>query len=163
MKVAIAQITTLPGDFEYNLKKITNYIDRARDHADLIVFPELTIPGYAHMDLANDSGFIQKNKEYLNKIIQETKDIAVIIGFIEEAAIDTKDLQKLYNAASVIQNQELIGTVHKTLLPTYDIFFEDRYYTTGTKEKEVFEIHGRKIGIGTVSYTHLTLPTKRIV
>ena len=52
MKVAIAQITTLPGDFEYNFKKITSYIDKARGHADLIVFSELTIPGYAHMDLS---------------------------------------------------------------------------------------------------------------
>ena len=148
MKVAIAQITTLPGDFEYNFKKITSYIDKARGHADLIVFSELTIPGYAHMDLANDPEFIALNKEYLDKITQETKDIAIIIGFIEEAAADVKDLQKLYNSAAIIQNQKLIGTVHKTLLPTYDIFFEDRYYTTGTKEKEIFEINGYQVGIG---------------
>ncbi len=149
MKCAIAQITTDPGKVRENTQKIIAYIKRARaESVDLLVFPELCIPGYAHLDLAFQQNYLDENKRALTEIALHTKDIAVIVGFIDQ------DLQRLrpderpllYNSAAIIANEKLLGVQDKTLLPDYDIFFESRYFTTG-RPKQIFEICGKKLGI----------------
>jgi NAD+ synthase (glutamine-hydrolysing) len=139
--VALAQINVSVGDLDGNSEKIIEYIKKAKlKDADLVVFPELTTTGYPPKDLLLKPSFIKANKESLERIITETKDIAVIIGFINEIGGD------IYNAAALIQNRRLIGIQHKTHLPNYDVFDERRYFKPAT-ENLVFELDGLKLGI----------------
>jgi len=107
---------------------------------DLVIFPELTTTGYPPKDLLLKPSFIKANKEALEIIISETKDIAVIIGFVDELA------ENIYNAAALIQNRRLIGIRHKTHLPNYDVFDEKRYFKPAT-ESSIFNLNGLKQGI----------------
>lgn len=106
----------------------------------MIVFPELSIPGYLCMDLFLDKEFIQKNKAALNKIIDASKGISVIVGFADS------DENGTYNSAAIISDGKLIGVQDKTLLPDYDIFFEQRYFKS-SRELKIFNLNGKKLGI----------------
>lgn len=140
-KVALAQINATVGDLDNNTEKIIEYIKKARERdADLVVFPELAITGYPPKDLLLKPSFIKANKEALEKIISKTEDIAVITGFVDE--ID----KNIHNAAALIKNGKLIGIQHKTYLPNYDVFDEQRYFKP-SKENFVFELDELKLGI----------------
>lgn len=141
MKIALAQINTTVGDIRGNTKKIIDYIDAARKlNIDLVVFPELAICGYPPEDLLLKNNFIESNLHSLHDVVDKTKNIAVILGFVD------KDRDGIYNSAGVIQDKKLIGVYHKILLPNYGVFDEKRYFKEG-KEVKVFEISGEKIGI----------------
>ncbi|MFA6215585.1 MAG: NAD+ synthase [Patescibacteria group bacterium] len=141
MKIAIAQINTTVGDLVGNTNKVVDCIKKAKKKkVDLVVFPELTITGYPPKDLLLKAKFINDNKKKLAKIIEETKNIAVVVGFVD------KEKNKLYNAATFIKNKKLVGIQHKTHLPNYDVFDERRYFTSA-KECKIFELGGHKIGI----------------
>jgi len=127
IRVGLAQINTTVGDIEYNLAKIKEYINKAKDKdVDIIVFPELTITGYPPEDLLYRVDFVKKNLSALETIKDYTSDsdIIVIVGFVD---FDTE----LYNAAAVIQNGELIGIHRKNHLPNYTVFDERRYFSAG--------------------------------
>ena len=141
MKIAIAQINTTVGDINGNFDKIISNISKAKNEkADLVVFPELTLTGYPPRDLLIKKSFIKKNIEVVNELVEHTKDIAIIIGFVDE-----KD-GELFNAAAIISNQKLIGTYHKIHLPNYDVFDEKRYFTSGNST-DIYELNGVKLGI----------------
>lgn len=151
MKVEIAQIKTDPGRFEENTQKIIDAIKKAKsDRADLIVFPEMTIPGYMSMDLMLKREYLQRNKESLTKIVPATENIAAIIGFVDF----NPDIKKVgpdgtplrHNSAAVIFNKKIIGIEDKTLLPDYDVFYENRYFQKG-RRKNIYEINGVKVGV----------------
>jgi len=145
MKIALAQINTSVGDIEGNTKKIIEIIQKAKFlKIDIIAFPELAITGYPPLDLLYNDEFIESNLNALNEIIKNTEDITVIVGFVE-GKNDNK-LKVGYNAAALINNKNLIGVQHKTLLPTYDVFDEARYFYS-SKENYVFEINKLKIGL----------------
>ncbi|MHC1636215.1 MAG: nitrilase-related carbon-nitrogen hydrolase, partial [Candidatus Methanospirareceae archaeon] len=154
-RVALAQINVTVGDIEGNTKKIIEYINKAREGgASLVAFPELAITGYPPKDLLLKPSFIQANKKALEKIIGETKDIAVIVGFVDSSEVPLKrniyegalPKNPLYNAAAIIQNKELVGIQHKTHLPNYDVFDEKRYFEPA-EEDFVFELDEFKLGI----------------
>jgi NAD+ synthase (glutamine-hydrolysing) len=139
--VALAQINATVGDLDGNTEKIIENIKKAKQRdADLVIFPELTTTGYPPKDLLLKPSFIKENEETLDKIITETKDIAVVIGFVNEVR------ENIYNAAALIQNGRLIGIQHKTHLPNYDVFDEKRYFNTA-KEPHIFELDELKLGI----------------
>lgn len=141
MKVAIAQINSTVGDLEGNKKKIIEYTEKAKkQNADMVIFPELVITGYPPKDLVLKPSFISNNKEILDEIVEKTRDIASIIGFIDFNG------NKLYNSAAIIKDGELIGTQNKTHLPNYDVFDEKRYFTP-SHETHVFELNGSKLGV----------------
>src|SRR3989344_4786356 len=145
MKIALAQINTSVGDIEGNTSKIISYIEKSVSlGVDLVAFPELSITGYPPLDLLYNQEFIDENIKALNKIIENTENISLIIGFVD-GNYENK-LRVGYNAAALIQNKRLIGIQHKTLLPTYDVFDEARYFYPA-KELNVFDINGVKIGL----------------
>jgi NAD+ synthase (glutamine-hydrolysing) len=148
MKIALAQIRTLPGKIEENTGKIISFIEKARNlGANLVIFPELSIPGYAVMDLAYSSSYLEENKKALDKIISVSNDIAVIAGFIDfDNGKRSGNRPLLYNSAAIIENKKLIGIQDKTLLPNYDIFFEDRYFSPA-RDIKIHEISGKKFGV----------------
>jgi NAD+ synthase (glutamine-hydrolysing) len=130
----MAQINTIVGDLEGNSDKIKTYICKAKEkETDIVIFPELAITGYPPQDLLLEKTFIRRNKELLEELISQSGGIAGVLGFVDYIE------NKLYNAAAVFSRNKLIAVVHKTLLPTYDVFDEDRYFTPA-KEKDITPI-----------------------
>ena len=143
----MAQINSTVGDLKGNVEKIKKFIsDANRYQADLVVFPELAVPGYPPQDLLLEKAFVEKNKELLEKLIVENKvDIAGIIGFVDYRRT------RLYNAAAIFHRNKLERVVYKSLLPTYDVFDEDRYFEP-QKEGEIkpikMNINGEELSLG---------------
>lgn len=149
MKIAIAQINPTVGNLKGNLEQIVRNIHKAKEKkADLVIFPELSITGYPPKDLINRTEFLKDNKKALDKIIKETKGISAIVGFIDyhpkRKSRDGKE--EKYNAAAFIQDGKLKGVQYKTLLPTYDVFDEHRYFTPATTHAS-FSLKGKKVRI----------------
>jgi NAD+ synthase (glutamine-hydrolysing) len=146
VRVAIAQINSTVGDLRGNAEKIIEYIEEAkRQKADLVVFPELAVTGYPPQDLLYEKSFVKENKKALYRIIEKNTGIVCVVGFV-----DYED-GNLFNAAAIFKGNNLAGIVHKTLLPTYDVFDEDRYFNPA-KEDDVkpirVEIGGRRVMLG---------------
>jgi NAD+ synthase (glutamine-hydrolysing) len=140
IRFGIAQINSTVGDLSGNTRKIVEFIDRAKSlGVDLLTFPELAITGYPPEDLLLKPQFIKQNRESLDKIIEHSSGIAVVVGFVDSDA-------DIYNAAAVLYNKKLIGIYHKFYLPNYGVFDENRYFQAG-KECPVFTIYGIGIGI----------------
>ncbi len=146
MKAAIGQINTTIGDFEGNLAKIFQFIQRAREKsADIIVFPEMSLCGYPPMDLLEHRTFVRENKKALRKLQQNVpEDIAVVVGYVTENPALTG--KPLLNAASLLLNGSIELTQAKTLLPTFDVFDEARYFEPAA-EQALFTWKGQRVGI----------------
>jgi len=141
INIALAQLDPTVGDLSGNTKKVLNYIERAKKKdADLIIFSELIITGYPPKDLLLKPYFIRENKRMLEEVIGHTKDVSVILGFIDESK------NKLYNAAALICDKKLVGVQYKVYLPNYDVFDEKRYFEPA-EESFVFDLDLFKIGI----------------
>ncbi|PVD51055.1 NAD+ synthase [Terrimonas sp.] len=127
MKIALAQQNYHIGNFESNIKKIIAGIEAAKNQgAELVVFSELCVCGYPPRDFLEFEDFINKCYDAVEKIKQHTADIGVIIGSPERNK--DKRGKDLFNAAWFLYNKEVISVVQKTLLPTYDVFDEYRYF-----------------------------------
>ncbi len=127
MKIALAQINQTVGDFQKNTEKIRLNIERARNHgADLVIFPELTVTGYPPKDLLDIPAFIDENLKALNEVARHVSGIAAIVGFVDRNKRHHGKL--VHNAAAFIQDQRIVSAHHKSLLPTYDVFDECRYF-----------------------------------
>jgi len=145
MKIFVAQLDPIVGDIKGNVKKIIEEIEKAKSQkADVIVFSEMVVTGYPPEDLVHYEDFIDKAEKAVNEILPYTKDLMVIVGTIR------RNLQgvgnPIYNTAAVLCDQNLLGYKDKTLLPTYDVFDERRYFCEGADQK-VFSYKGSKIGI----------------
>ncbi|WP_297889647.1 NAD+ synthase [Sulfurihydrogenibium sp.] len=140
IRVGLGQINPVVGDFDYNLKKILDYIEKAKNQeVDILIFPELSITGYPPEDLVLKPSFIEKNIQYLNKLAEKVEDIVVIVGFIDKQ-------EDVYNAAAIVYNGQVVGKYHKQYLPNYGVFDENRYFQQG-KELTILEIEGYKFGV----------------
>jgi NAD+ synthase (glutamine-hydrolysing) len=140
IRVGISQINSTVGDLSGNTGKIMESIDQAKSlGVDLLTFPELAITGYPPEDLLLKPQFIKQNRESLNKIIEHTSDVAVVVGFVDSDG-------DIYNAAAVLYNKKLVGVYHKFYLPNYGVFDENRYFQAG-RECPIFIICGIGIGI----------------
>lgn len=145
MKVAIAQNNYHVGNIESNTNKIIEQIKKAREHqADLVVFSELAICGYPPLDLLEQKSFIEKSQKAINNILMYVDDIAVIVG--APSINNAPEGKKLYNSAYVLENGQISQIVHKTLLPTYDVFDEYRYFEAN-EIPETVEIKGHTIAL----------------
>ena len=127
MKIALAQQNYHIGNFEANTIKIITAIQQAEAQgADLVVFTELSICGYPPRDFLEFADFVKKSQACIQTILPYTKNIGVVLGCPTVNPIaDGKDL---YNSAYVLHQERIIGVQHKTLLPTYDVFDEYRYF-----------------------------------
>ncbi len=147
LRIAMAQINSTMGDLEGNVEKIKKFLADAKGcQTDLVVFPELAITGYPPQDLLLENAFVERNKELLEELIRDNPvDIAGVVGFVDYKGKD------LYNAAAVFNRNKLVGITHKALLPTYDVFDEDRYFKPASEEKIApvpMVINGKKVGLG---------------
>jgi NAD+ synthase (glutamine-hydrolysing) len=145
MKIAIAQINPVIGDFSHNCHRMIDFTEKARARScDLIVFSELVIPGYPPRDLLEKPDFIQSNLEALQYVMDRVHNIGVICGFVEINPADEGN--PLFNAAALFEDGQILHKVRKRLLPTYDVFDERRYFEPGG-ESRVFAYKGRNIGL----------------
>jgi NAD+ synthase (glutamine-hydrolysing) len=127
MKIAVAQLNYRIADFEGNLDKMRQAVVQARKSgADLIVFSELAICGYPPLDLLEQRDFIDRCRAAVEELAKETMDIGVIIGS-PVVNPDPKG-KKLLNAALLLHGGTVAEARYKSLLPTYDIFDEYRYF-----------------------------------
>jgi len=148
VNVAIAQIGTEPGQIDSNVEKIKKYILEAKAQgADIIVFPELTIPSYASMDLFWNKFYLAENLNAVEKLKEFADGITVVVGFadVDKDSIGPNKKPVLYNSLAIIQNREIVAIQDKTLLPEYDIFYEKRYFEKG-RGHQTFELKGLKFG-----------------
>lgn len=145
MRIALAQLNYHIGNFEVNEKKIIDAIHTAKSkQADLVVFAELAICGYPPRDFLEFDDFISLCEESIQRIAKECQGIAAIVGAPFPNPSSTG--KRLYNAAYFL-NQGKIESVHcKQLLPTYDVFDENRYFETA-KELSCIEFKGEKIAL----------------
>ena len=146
MNIALAQINPTVGDLEGNRTKILRDARRAREReVDLVVFPELSVTGYPPEDLLENPFFQKATRRTVDHIAQNVPpDLGVIIG----APVPNPDAygKPLHNAALLFENGELKDQVYKTLLPTYDIFDEDRYFEPADT-RIIVEWRGVRLGL----------------
>ena len=145
MKVRLAQLNPIVGDLVGNTDKIIDSIESAkRDGIALIVFPELVICGYPPMDLIERPSFIEYILNMNQKVIHSSTGISVIWGSISKNESGTG--RPLFNSLYFAEDGKLQTIVHKTLLPTYDVFDEFRYFEPAT-EWDTFTWNGIKLGL----------------
>ncbi len=144
MKIALAQINTTVGAFEANRGKILAGIRRAvTDGADLVLFPELALTGYPPLDLLERPPFLDRAEQEEARIIAEMPaGIVAIFGNVARRPAPPTYGRSILNTAVVCRRGELIKRVSKTLLPTYDVFDEARYFESGG------HAHGNVIAAG---------------
>jgi NAD+ synthase (glutamine-hydrolysing) len=140
LRLALAQINVVVGDVEGNANKILEWIERARRlDADIVTFPELALTGYPPEDLLLKPQFIDTNLSALDKIVNASSEMAVIVGYV-----DRQD--DIFNAAAIAQNGKLVATYHKIYLPNYGVFDDFRYFQAGNR-CPVLQMDGATIGI----------------
>ncbi len=145
MKIALAQLNYIVSHFDYNKGLIIDAINKAKaNKADLIVFSEMSVCGYMPHDLLEQHDFIVRCQNYITEIAQHCNGIAAIVGAptINKSAKG----KKLFNSACFISNGKIQEIRNKTLLPTYDIFDEYRYFEPNDKF-EILEYNGTRIAL----------------
>lgn len=144
MKIAFAQLNTIVGDFAGNAALILEAYEKSvAQGADLVLTPELAITGYPPRDLVHRSRFVPGNIETLHAIAAKVGEVPLIVGFVDANAGAGKHF---HNAAAVLQEGRVAHLVHKSLLPTYDVFDEDRYFEPARFIAAV-TVRGQRLGI----------------
>jgi NAD+ synthase (glutamine-hydrolysing) len=130
MRIALCQINPIVGDVVGNSRKIVDFARRAKEQgAMLAVFPELSVPGYPPKDLLLKAQFVDDNLRALDMIAADVRGLDVIVGY---AARNEQPVGRpLHNAVAVIRDGKVVSRHFKTLLPTYDVFDESRYFEPG--------------------------------
>ena len=144
MKIGLAQINPTVGDLKGNFEKIlTAYRTLVAQGAELILSPELAITGYPPQDLVFKSRFVPLNLEALQALHADVGEVPLITGYVDYNPGAGRPFR---NAAAVLQRDQPVRSVFKSLLPTYDVFDEDRYFQPAESVAPVV-INGRRIGI----------------
>ncbi len=145
MRIFLAQQNYHIGNFENNTQKIIHAIHEAkRMGGDLIVFSELSVCGYPPRDFLEFDDFIQQSTQAIDQIREEADEIAVIIG--APAKNVNKEGKDLHNAALFLSDKKIQSVIHKTCLPTYDVFDEYRYFEPA-KQWHTVTYRGKKLAI----------------
>jgi NAD+ synthase (glutamine-hydrolysing) len=127
LRTALAQINVTVGDLDENVAKILANVEAAKaQSADMVVFPELAIPGYPPEDLLLKPSFVEANLAALEQVAAASQDILIVVGFA-----DRQD--DIYNAAAVCHQGQVVGVYHKQYLPNYSVFDENRYFQAGAE------------------------------
>jgi NAD+ synthase (glutamine-hydrolysing) len=145
MKIFLAQQNYHIGNFESNSQKIIAAIEAAKKQGgDIIIFSELSVCGYPPRDFLEFDDFIDHCNACIELIKHHADSIAVIVGAPDRNKV--REGKDLFNAAYFLYNQQVIGIAHKTLLPTYDVFDEYRYFEPAF-EWNVIEFKEKKIAL----------------
>jgi NAD+ synthase (glutamine-hydrolysing) len=155
----MAQVDATVGDLRGNAQLVLEYIRRAADAgAALVAFPEMVMTGYPPLDLLPpretrppggtrkpaQEDFVRLNKEYVFDLAKDVGSMTAVIGFVDYDDVN------LFNAAAVVANGKVRSVIHKTLLPTYDVFDEHRYFTPALVNNPLrIEVGGNEIVLGT--------------
>jgi NAD+ synthase (glutamine-hydrolysing) len=144
MKIGFAQINCTVGDLEGNYEKIRRSYERlSAAGADLVLTPELAICGYPPQDLVFKSQFVPQNFKVLERLHAQVDRAALVVGFVDRNQGRGKPF---HNAAALLEAGQPIRKTHKSLLPTYDVFDEDRYFEPA-RSVTPLNFRGRKIGV----------------
>lgn len=145
MRIALAQLNYIPGDTAFNSAKIISAIENARARkTDLVIFSELAVIGYPPLDLLGRNDIISDCMNAVREIASHCTDIAAIVG---GPSPNTGVFGKsLHNSAFFMHEGKIKAVVNKTLLPTYDVFDEDRYFQPGTIFQTI-EFNGERIAV----------------
>lgn len=145
MRITLAQLNYHIGNFSNNKELICRAIKKARDQrSDLIIFSELCIPGYPPLDLLDRLDFIEECNTIAKEIAEECTGIAAIVG---SPTVNRNPYgKKLYNAALILSEGNVVFSANKGLLPTYDIFDEYRYFEPENRFS-TFDFKGLKIAV----------------
>jgi NAD+ synthase (glutamine-hydrolysing) len=149
MKIAIAQLNPTIGDIPNNAQQIiTAVAQAAQENVRLLLTPELSLCGYPPRDLLLYPGFVDLMSQELKAIASQLPpNIAVLIGTVEtNPHAASKGQKPLYNTMALLDKREVKQVFHKRLLPTYDVFDEDRYFEPGS-EANCFILDGIKFGV----------------
>ena len=144
MKIGFAQINPTVGDLSSNCELIMRAYERlAGAGAELVLTPELAITGYPPQDLVFKSRFVPENLAMLEKLNARISEAALVVGFVDRNEGRGKPFR---NAAALLERGKPIRKTYKSLLPTYDVFDEDRYFQPAMRV-EPFDVKGQKIGV----------------
>jgi NAD+ synthase (glutamine-hydrolysing) len=144
MRIGFAQINPTVGDLRGNTEKILSAYRRlAAAGAELVLAPELATTGYPPQDLVFKSRFVPQNLEAIAQLHGCIGEVPLLVGYVDRNEGSGKPF---FNAAALLERGQPIRKSFKTLLPTYDVFDEDRYFEPGNGG-EVFTIAGRRIGV----------------
>ena len=144
MKIGFVQINPTVGDLRGNFERILNAYKRlSAAGADLVITPELAITGYPPQDLVFKSRFVPETLEIVDQLYKRVGNAALLVGFVDR---NEGRGRPFHNAAAFLVRDQPIRKAHKSLLPTYDVFDEDRYFQPADRV-EPFEFNGTKIGV----------------
>ena len=151
MRIAGAQLNLVVGDLEGNEARIVAAMDWAESEgADVLLLPELAIPGYPPEDLIHRSGFVEGNLAVLERLAKRSASTVTVVGFVAEVPPERDNdsvARRFANAAAVLHDGEIVGTYHKVLLPNYGVFDEDRYFVSGDHPAATWEMGGVVCGV----------------
>src|SRR5271154_4336877 len=145
MRIGLLQLNATIGAFDGNRARLEEaYRKAVSGGAELVLAPELFLCGYPPRDLLLRDDFIRRGLDCLDNLARTVGAVPLIAGYVDHSP--ARPGRSLTNAAAVIQNGRIIHRVTKSLLPTYDVFDEDRYFQPAQKIVPV-EICGRKIAV----------------
>ena len=142
MRIGMAQMNCTVGDLQGNLGQLLLRANEAHlAGCELLVTPELALTGYPPQDLLFEPGFVSAQLDMLRNRVAPVLELPAIVGFV-----DLDETGYMYNAAAVIEHGRITAVIHKTLLPTYDVFDELRYFRPASHNQPV-TIAGRRVGV----------------
>jgi NAD+ synthase (glutamine-hydrolysing) len=145
MKIAVAQIDTTVGDFAGNCRRILDLARRAESEgARLVLFPELAVCGYPPKDLVERRSFVRESERAAARLARASGAAVWLFGTVLRNRARTG--REVFNAAIAARGGRIVGTYHKRLLPTYDVFDEGRYIEPGRRPL-VLRIAGKRVGV----------------
>ena len=152
MRIALAQLDPISGDIDGNTAKILDAIARAAaQDAELIVTPEMAIPGYCIGDLVEDVAFLEANERAMQHVAAAARGITAVVGFIDfdPSARNDAGMIRKFNAAAVVRDGAVLLRDHKSLLPNYRYFDDKRFFTAGEQRAPVdVAIKGGRVRLG---------------
>ena len=154
LRVGLAQINPTVGALGDNARKILDFYEQAAAAGcDVVAFPELSVTGYPPEDLVLKQGFVAENKLVLAEILKSIGETFAIIGFVDQV----EQTDEIYNAAAICQHGKVLGLYRKHLLPNYNVFDEQRYFTPGVHNplfvkdvvvgQQMFAIHAQDFAV----------------
>jgi NAD+ synthetase len=145
MKIALAQINSKVGDLRGNSEKILKALDAAaRRGAEFALFPEQTLGGYPALDLWEEPGFARANERALSALARRVRGCAALVGFVSRHA--QRSGKPARNSAALLDAGKIVAVRHKTLLPTYDVFDEARYFEPADSNVPI-RFRGKRLGV----------------
>lgn len=145
MKIGLLQLNSTIGDFDVNREKLLGaYAEAVAAGAEFILAPELFLCGYPPRDLLQRDDFVEANLSALSRAAAQVGEVPLCLGYVDRNA--DRPGRALKNAAAVLQNGQILWRTAKSLLPTYDVFDEDRYFEPAGHIAP-FRLNGRQLGI----------------